>query len=295
MGLCRLAVLFSAATVFVTTTLPAADGSYTVDIQKWREQREARLKADDGWLTVSGLFWLKQGNNPAGSGPANSIVLPSAAPERVGIFVFGDGGTRFVAAPGVPVTAGGKPADTLSMRPDTDGSPDEISIGDLTMFVIERGGRYGIRLRDKGSKFRREFKGLHWFPPDVSYRVTARFVPYSAPRQIPIANVLGQTEQRNSPGYAVFRLHGKEWRLYPILEDGRLFFVFRDLTTGKETYPAGRFLYADMPKDGKVTLDFNKAYNPPCAFTPYATCPLPPVENHLKVRIPAGELTAKAH
>jgi uncharacterized protein (DUF1684 family) len=147
-----------------------------------------------------------------------------------------------------------------------------------------------LTLKDPGSQYRREFHGIDYFPADEQYRVTARFVP--EPRTIPILNVLGQTENSECPGYAVFRLHGRELRLPPIFEEPgakELFYIFRDQTTGKETYPAGRFLYSDLPKDGQVTLDFNKAYNPPCAFTPYATCPLPPKENYLAVRIEAGE------
>jgi len=160
----------------------------------------------------------------------------------------------------------------------------------LNLFVIKRGDRYGIRLKDPDSQYRREFHGIEYFPADERYRVTARFV--AERRTIPILNILGQTEPSECPGYVVFRLNGQELRLYPILEEPgakQLFYIFRDQTTGKETYGAGRFLYSDLPQDGQVTLDFNKAYNPPCAFTPYATCPLPPKENHLAVRIEAGE------
>jgi len=160
----------------------------------------------------------------------------------------------------------------------------------LRLFVIQRGDRMGIRLRDPESQYRKGFKGIVSFPASAAYRVTARFV--AEPRKIPILNVLGQTEDSECPGYVVFRLAGKEYRLYPIIEtpgDKELFYIFRDLTAGKETYGAGRFLYSDLPKDGKVVLDFNKAYNPPCAFTPYATCPLPPKQNHIAVRIEAGE------
>jgi uncharacterized protein (DUF1684 family) len=167
-----------------------------------------------------------------------------------------------------------------------------VPIGRLKLFVIRRGEKIGIRLKDPDSEYRRAFHGIDYYPAAEPYRVTAKFV--TEKRSIPILNVLGQTEQSECPGYAVFRLGGKEYRLYPILEEPgakELFYIFRDLTTGKETYPAGRFLYSDLPKDGQVILDFNKAYNPPCAFTPFATCPLPPKENHLGVRIEAGEKT----
>jgi hypothetical protein len=169
-------------------------------------------------------------------------------------------------------------------------SDDPVKVGRLTLLAVKRGDKYGIRLKDPESQYRREFKGLEHFPAREAYRVTARFVPQ--PRQIPILNMLGQTEPSHSPGYAEFQLNGRQLRLYPILDppDAKeLFYIFRDLTSGKETYGAGRFLYSELPRDGKVVLDFNKAYNPPCVFTPYATCPLPPKENHLPVRIEAGE------
>jgi len=166
-------------------------------------------------------------------------------------------------------------------------------VGDLSMYVIERGGRYAIRLKDKNSKSRREFTGLKWYPIQKSYRVTATFVEYDPPKQVQVPNILGETENLPSPGYASFTLNGKKVRLDPVLEEPdakELFFIFRDLTSGERTYPSGRFMYAEMPKEGKIVLDFNKAYNPPCAFTPYATCPLPPKQNKLPVRIEAGEL-----
>ena len=269
----------------------AAPGNHASEIRSWRAAREARLRAADGWLTVAGLFWLTEGINTAGSAPVNRIVLPSTAPGRLGSFEHHAGKTVFVAERGARVTANGKPVQRLAMRPDTAGSPEVLEAGSLSMFVIQRGKRYGIRLRDTHSKFRREFAGLTWFPVNERYHVSARWVPYDPPRKIPVPNVLGETEMETSPGYAVFRLGGRNCRLEPVLEEGRLFIIFRDLTTGKETYPAGRFLYAEAPRDGRIVLDFNKAYNPPCAFTPYATCPLPPKQNHLPVRIPAGEKT----
>lgn len=275
----------------VAISLQASDVAYEAAILKWRQDREARLKADDGWLTVSGLFWLKQGENSAGSGPGNEIALPrESAPARVGSFILRNGEIVFSAEPRVEVTSNGRPVKMIEVRPDTSGSPDVIAVSSLTMHVIQRGKRYGIRLRDKNSRFRREFAGLRWFLVSEVYRVTARFVSYNPPRQISVPNVLGDTEMLPSPGYAVFALGGKEYRLDPVTSGSQLFFIFRDLTSGKETYPAGRFLYAEAPKDGKVILDFNKAYNPPCAFTPHATCPLPPSQNRLAVRITAGEL-----
>jgi hypothetical protein len=279
------------AAMLVTGLLLAQD-AYLADVQKWRQQQEANLKKDDGWLTVAGLFWLNEGENGVGAGKANQIVLPpGSAPERVGSFAFRGGKTIFTAALGVPVTVGGKPVQKIEMRLDTPDPATILAVRDLSMFVIQRGDRYGIRLRDKNSSFRRAFTGLHWFPVSGSWRIRAKFVPYNPPKRIPILNVLGQTEQSPCPGVATFRIAGKEYRLEPVAEGDELFFIFKDLTSGKETYPAGRFLYAAKAQNGEVILDFNKAYNPPCAFTPYATCPLPPPQNRLAVRIPAGELT----
>ncbi len=275
-------------TAFLPT--PAPDAAYQAEIEKWREAREARLKADDGWLTVAGLFWLKHGDNTVGTDPASDMVLPKgSAPAKVGVFDFHDGVTSFQAA-GVTVTLNGQPATSGVLKPDSSGQPDVLSLNDLTMFVIERGERYAIRLRDKNSEMRKMFKGLKYYPPKEEYRVLGTFVPYNPPKTIPIPNILGRVEQTPSPGYVVFTLNGHEWRLDPITEGDTLFFIFKDLTSGKETYPPGRFLNTEMPKNGEVILDFNKAYNPPCAFTPYATCPLPPEENKLPIAIEAGEL-----
>ena len=283
-----MSLLIRSLTVAV---LLGAQGSYRTEIEKWRQAREANLKKDDGWLTVAGLFWLKEGVNWAGTDTSNQLVLPQgSAPARVGNFVLLEGKTTFIAQPGVTVTSDGKPVGSLVMRSDTPGPPDIITIGRLSMFVITRGKRVGIRLRDKDSIFRREFTGLHWFPVDEAWRIRAKWVPYTPVKQINILNILGDTEQQPCPGYASFQVAGKEYRLEPTAEDNQLFFVFRDLTSGKETYPSGRFLYADAPSGGQVVLDFNEAYNPPCAFTAYATCPLPPPQNRLALSIPAGEL-----
>ena len=249
--------------------------SYQSEIAEYRQQREAGLRRDGGWLTVTGLFWLREGPNRFGSAPSNDIVLP-AGPAHAGLFEVHNGK--------ITATVAGAARE---IRPD---SADVVNVDRLHLFVIKRSDKYGIRLKDPQSQFLRDFHGLDYFPAAEDYRVTAQFV--SEPRKIPITNILGQTEPEDSPGYVLFRLHGREFKLYPVLDDPDskdLFFVFRDQTAGKETYGAGRFLDTPPPKDGKVVLDFNKSYNPPCAFTPYATCPLPPKENRLPVRIEAGE------
>lgn len=270
----------------------AADSQYQQSVEKWRQEYEARLKSDSGWLTVAGLFWLHEGDNHFGSDPLNDIVLPAeAVPAVAGSFEFHGGKTIVHVNPGVPLLLKGKAADGAQLQPDTG---DVLTIGDLALFVHSSGARYGIRVKDKNSKIRKEFTGVQWYPINETYRVTGRFVPYASPRETEIPNILGDMEKTSFAGYVTFSLHGQEYRLDAETTDqGALFIVFRDLTSGKETYPAARFLDADPPKDGTVELDFNKARNPPCAYNPYTTCPLPPPGNRLRVEIPAGAKSYK--
>ena len=265
-------------------------GEYEREIEAWRQKREQNLKSDSGWLTVAGLFWLKEGANTAGAAKNNDIVLPEgAAPDRIGVFDLRGKRVTFRAAAGAPVQVDGRPvASETELKPDTSEKPDTVTVNDLSMFVIERAGQYGIRLRDKNSATRRNFTGLKWYPVRPEYRVEARFI--SEPKKIPILNILGQTDQEDSPGVVEFTLLGKPHRMVALVEDDTLFFVFRDRTSGHTTYGASRMLNTPMPRDGKVDLDFNKAYNPPCAYIAYATCPLPPPENRLPVAIEAGEI-----
>jgi uncharacterized protein len=293
--------LRAATFVLLTAGLasPAADPAYRASIEKWRQEREARLKADGGWLSVAGLFWLDEGPNRFGSGAGNAIVLPEgSAPPAAGTFELRKGKVTVRVEPGVSVTAAGKPVTTMELRADDAGAPDVLTLGRLTMQVIVRGDRHGIRMKDPESKSRREFGGLRWFPVREDMRVTGRFVPWPSARSIPIPNVLGQVNDLPSPGYVEFTVAGRPVRLEPVFEEPgaeELFYIFRDATAGKETYPAGRFLYSPLPKDGRLVLDFNKAYSPPCAFTAYATCPLPPPQNRLNVPIEAGEKDPHRH
>ena len=273
----------------------AADESYRAEVRRWRADREARLKADGGWLTVAGLFWLKEGENRFGTDAAGDVVLPAgSAQAQAGVFTLKGERVSVSLLPGTRGRVGGKAVQgTLALRADTSGAPDVLEIGDLGMNVIERGGRYGIRLKDKNNPARKTFTGLKWFDIDEDYRVEARWVAFPQPKPVNLPNVLGQVETLPSPGYAEFTLGGKPLRLDGVLESPQaeqLFFILRDQTSGKETYGGGRFLYSDLPKGGKVVLDFNEAYNPPCAFTDYATCPLPPPQNRMPIRVEAGEL-----
>jgi uncharacterized protein len=272
--------------------LAGAPADYKTGVERWRADRETELRAEDGWLSVAGLFWLKDGENSCGSRGGSRVLLPKGSPERVGSFVRHGREVQVRIEPGVSATLDGKALTSATLRSDAAGGPDVVRIGPLSMSVIERGGEIGVRLKDNESPRRKGWKGLSWFPVDVSRRVTARFVPSSPGTTLEITNVLGQAQKLPSPGEAVFTLEGQELRLTPILEEPdakELFFIFRDQTANKETYGAGRFLYAELPRDGTVVLDFNKAYSPPCAFTPFATCPLPPKRNRLGVRIEAGE------
>jgi hypothetical protein len=276
-----------------TAQLGLRGADYRRAIEAWRADREAKLMADDGWLTLVGLFWLDEGANRVGSDPEAEVALPQgSAAALVGTITFRDRVATFAPAPGADVRINGNPAGVQVLQPQP-GDADVVTTGSVTMFVIKRGDRYGVRVRDRNSASRKAFAGLHWFPVREDYRVTARFIPHPTPTSIMIANVLGVVEPWPTPGKVVFTLNGRELTLHPVLdgpEAKELFFVFRDGTTGSETYPGGRFLYAAMPKNGEVVLDFNKAESPPCAFTAFATCPLPPKENALPVRVEAGEL-----
>lgn len=280
-------ILFWAVVVLLAAAQPSP---YRAEIEKHRAAREAELKSDEGWLTVAGLFWLQEGDNAAGSAPSNGIVLPSKAPGRLGVFHLSGGVVTFTRDPAAQVTFNGRPVQRVELE---DGERHALAAGDLRLFIIRRGDRVAVRMRDLRSTMRREFKGLEYYPIRPGYRVEAQFTPYGTPRRLPILNVLGQTPEMLSPGYVTFTLNGVRLRLEPVYETDEqkdLFFIFRDLTSRDTTYPAGRYLHADLPRNGTVVLDFNRAYNPPCAFTDFATCPLPPKQNHLSVRIEAGEL-----
>lgn len=277
----------------------AAEDAYRQEIAKYRQGREARLRGQRGWLTVIGLYWLEDGVHRLGSAADAEIALPATvAPAQAGTLTVHDGRVRVQLASGVAATVDGKPARDGDLRADNPGPPSTLALGTVTLQVIQRAGRLGIRLRDSASPARRAFTGLRFFPIGPQYRVTARFVPHAQPVAITVPSAVGPAQTLQSPGAVVFTIDGRELRLDALVEDDpptELFFVFRDQTSGHETYGGGRFLYTDMPRDGKVVLDFNRAFSPPCAFTPFATCPLPPPQNRLPIAIPAGELAPAAH
>jgi uncharacterized protein len=289
----RTSAVAAALAIVLFAPLSAAP-DYAQDLAKWRQDRETELKGDNSWLTVAGLFFLNQGENTFGSDPLNDIVLPADAPPQAGVLALLEGKKIWLRAK-APIAVNGKPSTLAELHPAADGKPaDQITMGGLTLFVHVSGDRLAIRMRDKNSAIRRNFTGLKWFAPNEAYKVTARFEPYPAAKTVKVPNILGDLETYNAPGVVAFTLNGEQLKLEAFevgsADRKRFFFVFRDLTSGKETYPSARFLYADMPVNGETVLDFNKAYNPPCAFNPYTTCPLPTEQNRLRVRIEAGEL-----
>jgi len=284
--------------VFLALVTPSfGQSTFLTETQKWRETREAGLKAEDSWLTVAGLFWLKEGITTIGTDTSGvDVVLPAgSAAGQVGSLELANDTVTLKVNDNVVVTVKDKPVREFVMKfGDANKSSDTFQVGTLKLSVIKRANRYGLRVRDKNSPQRLAFKGLHWFPARSSYRVVATFVPYPEPREIKIMNVLGDELKEKVPGTLTFTLNGQKFELRPIIEDEKkLFIIFKDSTAGKTTYPAGRYLYADLPKDGKVVLDFNRAENPPCAFTKYATCPLPPRQNIMKISIKAGDMNYK--
>jgi uncharacterized protein len=266
-----------------------ADPAYRSSVEKWRQNYESDLKSDHGWLTISGLFWLHEGENSFGSDPLNDIVLPDASsPPDAGTFELRGGTVTAHIKPGVSVMRNGVQVETVELQPDS--PSDRLVIGGLTLWVHASGGRQTIRMQDKNSALRRDFTGLHWFPVDESYRVSARYLPYDTPKNVPIQNLAGDSLALPISGTVAFTLHGQVFQLEAQADkSGALSFVFRDLTSDKETYAASRFLDTEPPKNDIVILDFNEAYNPPCAYNPNTTCPLPPPGNRLRVRIEAGE------
>jgi uncharacterized protein (DUF1684 family) len=270
---------------------------YEVETTKFQQAREAALKTDTGWLTIAGLFFLTQPVTSFGSDPLNDIVLPDSAPGRAGTFELRNGKVVVKAADGVSFQLGGRTITTAELKPDGQGAPDQIALGDLMLWVHNSGERLSIRLRDKNSRLRKDFVGTSWFPIDAAYRVEATYVPYDKPKMIDVPNILGDIDRMPIPGIVSFNLNGQEYRLEPVADPGdeQFWFIFRDLTSQNETYPAARFLYASAPVNGRMILDFNRAQNPPCAYNPYTTCPLPSEQNRLRTRIEAGEKKYEGH
>jgi uncharacterized protein (DUF1684 family) len=294
LGLAVPCFLFFVLGSSCTRTSPKIDANaYAKEIEKWHSERLAELKSEDGWLTLAGLFWLKEGHNKVGSDKSNDIVLTK---EMIGArsadFLLKNGIVQFGAQPDSGFTVAGKPVAQLDLKSDEDGSPTVLQLRSLTFQIIKRGDKLGLRVKDSQNPDRLNFQDPQFFPTDLKWRIEAQFVPYNPSKAVPITNVLGMQSDETSPGAVKFTVDGSSYQLDAITEKGetKYFMIIADKTSGKETYPAGRYLYVDPPDAaGRMVIDFNKAYSPPCAFTKFATCPLPPRQNRLPFAIDAGE------
>jgi len=290
----RFLLLVPALALLAATGAAPAPEAHRAEIEAWRARRMAGLRREDGWLTLVGLFWLQEGENRFGSDPrSNRIVFPKdTTPAAMGSLDLSKGVVTLRAAADAGLTSAGQPVTTLVLRSDADGPATVVKHGRISFFLIKRGERLGIRVKDSANPVLLGFHGIDSYPIDGRWRFDARWEPYQPPKTVPVPNILGSVDQEKSPGAVVFDVGGRPYRLDAVQEAGSddLFLIFGDETNGVETYGGGRFLYASPPdKDGRVVVDFNKAYNPPCVFTPYATCPLPPRQNRLALRVEAGE------
>jgi uncharacterized protein len=269
------------------------DADYERAVECWHAARIERLTAPNGWLSLVGLEWLKPGANRIGSAADNDIVL-ARAPAHLGTIEWMEDGTlSIVLDQGTHATIDGEAVTSATLLDDSHAAPTTVAFGTVNFIAVDRDGRKGLRVRDHDAQTRAGFAGIDRFPVDPAWRIVADWLPLYPPFQLATGTVIGTIENYPAPGKAVFERDGRRFELYPVLEmpgDEELFLIFADATSGRETYGAARFLYAEMPREGKIVLDFNKAYNPPCAFTPYATCPLAPPENRLDLRVTAGEL-----
>lgn len=266
------------------------EAAYAESILQWQEERLERLKDRDGWLSLAGLYWLEEGENSFGSGPDNDIVFPEKAQGYCGTLILEDSIVTLRVAEGVEIMADDTPVRELVLQDDHSDNTTRLQQGDLAWYIIKRGERYGIRLRDHRHPRINELDHIPVYPIQADYVVEATLESFDQPRIMTVATPLeGYTEDYECPGILKFRIRGEDLELYPFASGRGYFLVIADETTGLETYGAGRFMYAMPDSLGRILLDFNKAYNPPCAFSPYATCPMPPRENFLPVAIEAGE------
>lgn len=278
----------------------SSDASHAGEVEAWHRARTDELRKQDGWLSLVGLYWLEGGENRFGSSPENDVVFPPDAPEHLGSFIVEGSTVKAVIASGVFVQSENESVDTLLMRTSSDdeAQPTPMSWGSLTWILIERDGQFAIRLKDSKSPALAAFDGIERFPVNIAWRVEARWEPYVPARTIEIPTVMGTVSRQTTPGRIVFQMDGATHSLDVTGEPDHeeYFVIFADETNGAETYPAGRYLWIDAPDgdEGLVIVDFNKSYNPPCVFTPYATCPFPPPQNRLDLRIDAGEKNYEA-
>lgn len=291
----RSSLLF-AAILGVATVYAADTDSYRHDIEQWQNGRVERLTAPDGWLSLIGLEWLEPGDNRVGAAADNDIVL-HAGPAHLGVVTWAaDGNLHLVLAPESGATIDGKSVNEAALVDDAhvsgDAEPTRVAFGSASFYVIDRDGRKGLRVKDSEAPTRKHFLGIDRFDTDPSWRIEATWVPAAPGEILEMGSAIGTIDEYEVAGKLQFTRDGQSFEMLPVIEepgDEQYFIVFADRTSGKETYGAARFLYIDPPVDGKVVVDFNKAYNPPCAFTAYATCPLAPPKNRLDTRVTAGE------
>jgi uncharacterized protein (DUF1684 family) len=287
----KVTVLLAAAVAGVQLMSAGVDSDYRHRIESWRKARVTHLEAPNGWLSLVGLYWLEDGANKLGSARDNDIVIPKA-PPHMGVVTLKDGKAHIELAEGSAALIDGRHQRKAELLDDSHEHPTTVEFGSESFYLIERSGKRGLRVKDTEAPTRTKFAGLDYFPIDASWRVEATWTPFKPMHQLEFPTEIGTVDKMPVPGKATFKRGGKTYTLLPVLEspDAReLFFVVADRTSGKQTYGAARFIDADPPKDGKVVIDFNQAYNPPCAFTPFATCPLAPPENRLDLAVTAGE------
>ena len=271
-------------------TAPPAEWNDAVvaEIEAWRAKHEDSYT--NNWATIEGLHFLKPGTQTAGSAPDNDIVLTASLPAHLGTFTLASDEVTFAPAPGAPITINGQPASARTLRDDGAEEDDVIEANGATVVVHRSGKRVSLRVKDRNGERARSFEGFDWFPISRDYRVVGRFIKDAAPRDLEIVNTFGDIDTYPTEGVVEFTLNGETLRLRPFTEEpGRFFLVFNDASSGNETYAAARFLYSDLRPDGTTILDFNEAYNPPCSFNPFTTCPIPMPENRLAVKVLAGE------
>lgn len=278
-------------TAMLSFSAAAVDDGWREQLRDWRQDRAEGLQAPDGWLSLIGLHWLSDGLNLVGTAPDNDVVLP-AGPDHVGRMEVDSGNVVFCRAADTDVRIDGERPPCAPMTSDAAGEPNLVRFGSVTLYVIDREGNLGLRVKDSQADTRLDFAGLEYFEPDPAWRIEADFEPFDEPRSIDVPDITGIVQQLPSPGRVVFERNGRTHVLDAVRYEGddELFLIVADRTNGRQTYGGGRYLYTPLPDAGNtVTVDFNRAYNPPCVFTAYATCPLPPPQNRLDLAIEAGE------
>lgn len=294
------AVVATLALCLLSASAATDDAAWQNDVTAWRTHRAAALQAPDGWLSLIGLGWLQEGDNTFGASDDNRVQINAKTAAHIGVVRVEKGIVRLLPPSGgfpKDFLVDGNPAAEQVLAADITEKPSKLTIGSITILVINRDGRFALRIKDPQAPTRVGFHGLRWYAPNAAYRIHARWIPYNPAKTLNIPTVLGTTTHLPAPGAAEFTIAGQTVRLEPVLEDPKsteLFFIMRDATSKTDTYGSGRFLYTELPdhgvsQPGELWLDFNYAVNPPCAFTAYATCPLPPLQNRLTVAIPAGE------